>query len=259
MNKQENINSIFVAIKNEFEEIVKYIKQEDLDKLSLGTAGIYLNSIFEHLYSTEHLLKLGLIESAASIATSLWERSITLQYIMTNPIALSKEHSTHKAMKKTPWGIKHMVKSIINFENKNTKRDKNIEIELLYFQYTYSCAIKHGNPYTLSYLNRFEKDKNNKKSIGLRQNFSSEDIDLKYFILLLILMTSLDALIKFSEYYCIQEKMENLKKINFEFTKIIINKIKLNVPQIINGTFQEFDIDFIEHIKKLNIKYGNCT
>jgi hypothetical protein len=251
MNVQERIKLMVSNVMKQFEEIPKYLSKDDIDKLGLGTSGIYLNSIYEYLHSVEYLLNQGFIESAGSVATSLWERSITLQYILTNPIILSKEHANHKIIKKTPWSIKQMVNGIVNFEKLNTSRNKNIEKELLYFQYTFLCAIKHGNPYTLFYLNRLDKNCKSDNVIGIRPNYSIDDIDLKNYILLLSMTTALDSLIKFSEYYCIQSKVKELQMMNREFSEIIIKNIPMKLPKIINGTLEEFSNELIEYMRKI--------
>jgi len=246
-----NIHLMIDKTRKIFTEIVKFVKNGEIDKLSLGTSIIYLNSIFEHLHSIEMLMDKGLIESAGSIATSLWERSITLQYILTNPTILSKEHSEHKFLRKTPWNIKHMINCIIDNEHTNFVKNKKIEKETFYFQYTYLCAIKHGNPYTLSYLNRLSKSNEDDNIIGLKPNFSPEDTDLKKYILLLSITTALDALYNFSRIYCTYEKTNELKLMKSEYENIIVNNIPLKVPQIIYGSLNEFSDDFIEHAKEI--------
>ena len=221
----------------------------EINRISLGTSGIILNSIFEHLNSLNLLLDLGHIESAGSVATSLWERSITLQYLLTNSIELTKIYSSHDKVKKTPWNIKQMVNAIVNDENHKT-RDPEIEKELLYMQYTYLCAMKHGNPFTISYLNRLEIDKT--KVIGLKPNFTKQDEDLKNYMSLLSITTSFDALFKFAKVFCKIEKQEELKRLNIEMTQTIIKDLKLKVPKIIHTSEKEFRTEFWQYLQTLN-------
>lgn len=248
MTKTTKIEHIEKTIDKEFNEISKFIKNDEIDKLSFGTSIIYLNSVFEHLHSLKILIKSGFVESAGAIATSLWERSITLQYLLTKPLELSQIHSNHHKVKRTPWSVKHMVSGIIESEN-NPNRDKELEKEILYIQYTYLCAIKHGNPFTISYLNRLET--NRKKIIGVNPNLTKEDEDFRHYLLLISLITSFEALMKFSEVYCIAEKNEYLLKLNTEITKTIITEIDLNVPQVIEASEDEFRSAFWEYLDNL--------
>ncbi|MBC7847761.1 MAG: hypothetical protein H7Y10_14875 [Flavobacterium sp.] len=253
MTKSIKIEHLKKIVENEFLNITKYLIPGEIDKLSLGTAGLFLNSIFEHLHSLNLLLDLGLIESAASVSTSLWERSITLQYIMTNHIEFTKAHAKHDKVKKTPWNIKQMVNGIIDFENHKV-RNPEIEKDLLYMQYTYLCAIKHGSPFTMTYLNRIEKDNNT--VIGLKPNFTKQDEDLKNYLLLLSITTAFEGILKFSKVFCKKEKNEQLARLNRKITQTIIKDLNLDVPQIIYSDEKEFKTDFWEYLQNLD-KNGN--
>lgn len=251
MDKKKLIKLIKSQIEDQFSSITKALREDEIDRLSLGTSGIYLNSIFEHLFSLELLLEKGLIESAGSVGTSLWERAITLQYLLTNPIVLTQEHSLHKKVKKTPWNIRQMVNGIIESEQLPSHRKPEIEKDLLYIQYTYFCAIKHGNPYTISYLNRLEKNGADTSVIGLNSNHSNEDEDLKNWILLVSSTTAFEALLKFAKQFCIQGKIDALNIINRDLTKTIINDIDLKVPQVILTSAEEFKEEFWNYLTEL--------
>ena len=257
MNTEEKTKQIVINIKRKILGINKYLKSDDIDRLSLGISGMYLSSIIAHLFSMIELLEEGFIESAGVIATSLWERSITLQFLMTDPIKLSQELIHHKYIKKIPWSIKRMIKGIVEFEKTPPNRNKNIEEELLYFQYTFLCAIKHGNPHTLIYLNRSDKSK--KPIIELRPNLSIEDNDLKIYILLLLSITILDTLIQFSYRYCVLSKTKSLQKYKINIEKIIIKDIKINLPNIIKCNINEFDDGFLEYMENIIKKLGKGT
>jgi hypothetical protein len=248
MTKTTKIERIEKTINKEYNEISKFIRNGEIDKLSFGTSIIYLNSVFEHLHSLKILIKSGFVESAGAIATSLWERSITLQYLLTKPLELSQIHSNHHKVKRTPWSVKQMVGGIIESEN-NSNIDKELEKEILYIQYTYLCAIKHGNPFTISYLNRLEN--NREKIIGINPNLTKEDEDFRHYLLLISLITSFEALMKFSEIYCTAKKNEYLLKLNTEITKTIITEIDLKVPQVIEASEDEFRSAFWEYLDNL--------
>jgi hypothetical protein len=250
MDKNIQIENLVWIIKTEFKTISGYLKKTEIDKLSLGMSGMYLNSILELLYSTKLLLKNGFLESAGAVATSLWERSIAIQYILTDPIILSRENASHNFMKKMPWNVKKMICGIVDNEKIAENRDRDIEIELLYFQYSFLCAIKHGNPYTLSYLNRHEKNTEKKKPIGVTSNISADDEDIKSYILLLCSSTSLDALVRFSQHYCNVEKIKSLKKVQKEI-EIMIKEIPLKLPPFIRTNLSEIDNSLLKHLRKI--------
>jgi hypothetical protein len=250
MNKQIQIDNIIWLIESQFKTIAGYLKKEGIDKLSLGMSAMYLNSILELLFSTKLLLKKGFIESAGAVATSLWERSINLQYILTDSTNLSKENANHNFMKRNPWNIKSMLRGIVNGEKLPNNRNADIETELLYFQYTFLCAIKHGNPSTLSYLNRLEKNNKEKKVIKVKSNISIEDEDLKIYILSLSSITALDALIKFSLHYCNQDKIESLVKM-YIIIETMVKDIPLQLPKFMKTNLNEFNDNFLKYIKKM--------
>lgn len=251
MNNTERIRKIKVDVENQFSSIAKSLKQGDIDRLSLGTSGIYLNSILEHLNSLEILLDKGLIESAGAVGTSLWERSITLQYLLTNPEELAQLHSAHKKVKRTPWSIKQMVNGIIDSEKLPSHRDPEIEKDLLYIQYTYFCAIKHGNPFTVSYLNRLKENVEETNVIGLNPNHTEEDQGLKNWILLISATTAFEALLKFAKHFCSENKINELLKMNLDLTKTTLDEIDLKVPQIILTSAEEFKDDFWNYLLEL--------
>ena len=174
--------------------------------------------------------------------------------MLTDPIKLSRKHVSHKKIKRTPWNIKYMVKTIIDFENISNNRDPNIEKELLYFQYTYLCAIKHGNPYTISYLNRIEKNEQDSDVISIHPNRTTNDRDLVNWILLLSTTTAFDALIKFAFTFCSQEKYDELVIIKKNISNIIIKDIKLEVPKIAMMDSEEYKEDFLKYLNMLDQK-----
>lgn len=251
MNKKERIKQIKDDVKSQFSSITKSIKKGEIDRLSLGTSGIYLNSIFELLFSLEILLDKGLIESAGAVGTSLWERSITLQYFLTDPIELTQMYTSHRKVKQTPWNIKQMVNGIIDSEKLSSHRNPEIEKDLLYIQYTYLCAIKHGNPFTLSYLNRLEKNGKESNVIGLNPNFTEQDEDIKNWILLVSITTAFEGLLKFAQQFGNQDKINELLKMNRDLKKTIIYDIDLKVPQIILASAEEFREEFWNYLEDL--------
>jgi hypothetical protein len=104
---------------------------------------------------------------------------------MIAPVTNAQIVTDHKKAKSTPWTIYEMVKDVITHERQFTQTaTRPFEIENFYLQYTFLSSIKHGNPYTISYLNRPEKNQD-QKLFNLKPNESPEDKGLKIYIKML--------------------------------------------------------------------------
>ena len=254
-----NITSI--KLSHDFEEIFK-IREEIVseysltiksvittsDRLQLGTCLIIMKSIFNHLTALELLLEKCYIESAGSIATSLWEKSITLQYLILDIENRIKAYTTHDSFKKSPWPIKTMVTDIVKHENWSSPEKAEVNTELLYLQYSYLCAIKHGNPYTMSYLNRHLSNENIFQPEPIIDN---EDKNILGFLYLYALTAMFDSLKAFSKKFCIISKYKELEQFGEQLTKNIL-QIKMSVPQIIISSPKDFRKEFLEYLQNLD-------
>lgn len=222
------------------------------DKLHLGTCLILMKSLYNHLTSLELLIEKCYIESSGAIATSLWEKSITLQYLILDPKNRIELYSKHDTFKKTPWNIKTMVTDIV--KNEPLLKGKKIEdnIDLLYMQYSYLCAIKHGNPYTVMYLNRVQEGEN---FFEPSPRILPIDKDILGLLYLFSVTTLFDALLAFSKSFCFSETYENLKHIDGKITANLSN-IDLKVPTIIMTSVKDFRPEFwdllIELVKRIS-------
>ncbi len=245
-----------IEMKNELINHLQNITHDlmpKVDRISLGTGGIYLNSILANLRGIEIVLEHGLIECGATIAASLWEKCITIIYILKNPIARSKEQSSHQGFKKTPWAIRQMVEDIVNNEELPPSRNKDIEEQLLYFQYSYLCAIKHGNPYTIAYLNRIKGE--NTKCFNLNPEINEEDKGLVAWIFGISITSSVDALVEFSKIFCEQERFHQLKNLKDQFASKLMSETdnrKFKFPRIILSKQSDFTPEYLDYLKKLN-------
>ncbi len=218
------------------------------DKLHLGTCLILLKSMYNHLTSLELLIEKCYIESSGAIATTLWEKSITLQYLLLDPNNRIEIYSKHNTFKKAPWTIKHMVTDIV--KNEPLPKGKKIEdnIDLLYLQYSYLCAIKHGNPYTLTYLNRVQEDENFFEPSPI---ISPIDKDILGLLYLYSITTLFEALRDFSKTFCSAEIYENLKLIDRKITSSL-SKIDLKIPTIIMTSVKDFRPEFWDLLVELD-------
>lgn len=218
------------------------------DKLHLGTCLILLKSLYNHLTALELLIEKCYIESSGAVATSLWEKSIALQYLLLDPYNRIELYSKHDTFKKTPWNIKTMVTDIV--KNEPLPKGKKIEdsIDLLYLQYSYLCAIKHGNPYTVTYLNRVQEGEN---FFEPSPRISPIDKDILGLLYLYSVTTLFEALRDFSKSFCSSEIYENLKLIDRKITANLSN-IDLKVPTIIMASVKDFRPEFWDLLIELD-------
>lgn len=245
-------SSIYDIILSQFENALKFTDVANLTeerKMALGTCGIYISSLVELLHTLRDLIDKGFIESGSAIATACWERALTLRKIMIEPELNAQIHTEHQKAKKTPWSIHQMVCDVLANERKirNIGHKLPYEEENFYLQYTFLSSIKHGNPYTISYLYRpgYSSDE---KLFRLKPNDSFEDKDLKIYIKMLAIDNALDALIDYSEEfranYTILQELR--KQINW-----LIGKIELQVPLVMLTTPEEMRKDYWDYLMNL--------
>jgi len=149
-------------------------------------------------------------------------------------------YSKHDTFKKTPWNIKTMVTDIV--KNEPLPEGKKIEnsIDLLYFQYSYLCTIKHGNSYTLTYLNRIQEGEN---YFEPSPRISPIDKDILGLLYLYSVRMLFEAFRDFSKSFCSSEIYANLKLIDRKITANLSN-IDLKVPTIIMTSAKDFRPEF---------------
>lgn len=255
---KEVLHNLYDLVLSEFQSLPKGInislfENEDTQK-TLGTCGVYLSSLCELLHTTKELLDKGFIESAGTVAASAWERTITLRMILTNPDHNSNIHVAHERAKKTPWDITQMLVEIIKKEHPTFTLEKiNKEVDLMYLQYTLLSSIKHGNPYTISHLNRHDKS-SIPDLFAIKPNDSVEDQDLKIYLKSLILDTALDTLIDFFDVYGTAEKKNQLKDFRKQVTTIIM-AVDLDVPKIFIASANEYKPEQWKHFADLDERY----
>lgn len=245
-------NSMYDIILSQFEDALRYIDIANLDEERqkvLGTCGIYLSSIVEQLHSLRHLMDKGYIESAGSIATACWERILTLRKILIEPIRNAQIHTDHALTKKTPWTIYKMVCDVLENERrrKNITTKRPFEEQNFYMQYTLLSSIKHGNPYTISYLYRPDYS-SDEKLFRLKANDSLEDKDLKIYIKMLIIDNALDALLDYSREF--RSKYSFLEDLRQQFDELI-GSVELQVPSIMLTTPEEMGQDYWDYLIEL--------
>ena len=254
MNQKNKMvyDTFYDLVCKEFSNVLKDMNFTELNELkieSLGTCAIYLSSMVELLHTVKALFEDGYIESAGTIAAALWERALTLRKILIDPKKNSQIHVEHSKAKKTPWSVWQMLNDVIDSEHKKKpKARKEIETKLFYLQYTFLSSIKHGNPYTISYLNRPDKS-SNLALYQVKPNDSVADKDLKFYIKLLIADICLEALEDFTRAF--RPTNQTVMAVR-TFANELISKIPLNVPTIFITDPEEMGQEFWDHLVEID-------
>jgi len=233
MNATEQIDYFQQIVEIQLENIALSLKTKKNNRNTFILQ--FNNSVYELFNSTFLLLNGKYLESGGTILSSLWERNLTLEYIYLDFESRKSTYQNHNKLKKSPWKIFQMVKEITDLQNHPTLSN-NLKFNLYYIQYTYLCAIKHGNPHTFSYLNR----EGNHSVIGLKIFDESVDKDLITFFKVQALTIGLEFI---SNYYSFSkdDKMTRfINYINIDFTNFV-KVLDLNVPKIINAEESEYD------------------
>lgn len=240
-------------LENDFSEIYKIRKvvtteyattisavSASSNKMHLGTCVILLKSLYNHLTSLELLIEQCYIESSGAVATSLWEKSITVQYLLLDLNNRMTIYFDHDTFKRSPWNIKTMVTDIVKNERLSENKKNEDNIDLLYLQYSYLCAIKHGNPYTVTYLNRHVQGENFFEPCP---RITIEDKDILGLLYLYSVTTFFDAIREFSKLFCSVDNYERLKRIDNQIS-INMKNLELKVPTIIMTSAKDFRPEF---------------
>ena len=241
------IHEIYSVVITEYASTIRNVNKSS-DKLFLGTSLILLKSLHNHLTSLNVLFERCYIESSGAVATSLWEKSITLQYLLLDLTNRIPVYSKHGTFKRTPWAIKTMVTDIVNHEPLPKGKKVEDSIDLLYLQYSYLCAIKHGNPYTISYLNRVQEGES---FFEPTPSISIEDKDIIGLLYLYSSTTVFDAIRDFSKAFCSPEFHDRLKLLDRKITSAV-TKLNLKVPTIIMTSIKDFRAEFWDVLEELN-------
>lgn len=243
MNTTDKIDHFRSIVEIQIEDIALALRtnQNDTNTFILK----FNNSIYELFNSTFLLLDGNYLESGGTILSSLWERNLTLEYIYLDFENRKSEYQNHNKLKKSPWKIFQMVKEITDLLNHPTLSD-NLKFNLYYIQYTFLCAIKHGNPHTFSYLNREE----NHSVIGLKIFDESVDKDLIAYLKVQTLTIVFEFISNYYSFSKNDKKTKFINHINIDFTNFV-KVLDLNLPRIINVDENEYDEETWNYLDNL--------
>ncbi|MDO3627598.1 hypothetical protein [Mucilaginibacter sp. BT774] len=253
VNEQNKVlyDTVYDIILKEFENAISFTDLTDMTEIknkTLGTCGIYLSSIVELLHGVRYLIAQGFVESGGILAASAWERALTFRKILLEPEKNAQIHTEHEKAKKTPWTVWDMVNEVIKNERARTGTAiRAHEARIFYLQYTFLCSIKHGNPYTVSYLNRPDRS-TNEKLFQLKSNDSDVDRDLKIYIKMLAADNALDALIDYSREF--RTRVNWLLDLRQQVDQLTM-RVPILVPQIFITDPSEMGEDFWQYLLQL--------
>src|SRR5689334_21122172 len=86
---------------------------DDGGKLAIGVFGMFLKTILADLRSVHVLISVGYPLSAATVASSLWEKSVMGRFILKSPTERIEAYFKHPSKKKLPWDMKAMLQELI--------------------------------------------------------------------------------------------------------------------------------------------------
>ena len=132
----------------------KALKESD-DRLAIGIFGMFLKTILADLRSVHILISVGYPFSAATVASSLWEKSVMGRFILKSPTNRIQAYLEHPTKKRLPWNMKTILQELV-VENDPTTKAK--AVDLYYVQYTYLCSLKHPQAETISKASDFHFD-----------------------------------------------------------------------------------------------------
>jgi hypothetical protein len=249
---KENYKTVYLLVEQQFQHIYDgLIIPQDIERSKvMGTCGIYLRSIAEMLHTIREVQEQGFIESAGIIATAVWERAITLQKILLDPQQNAQIHTDHQKAKETPWRMSDMVKDIVARRTTDAIKANN-HYKIFYLQYTFLSAIKHGNPYTITHLNRPGRSPKEQNIFSVQGNDSFEDRDLRLYIMLLSMGNSLDALVEFTDEFCDKSAFKRVKEVRRFLDKVVAH-IPLEVAAIFITTPEEMGQDFWKLLQEID-------
>lgn len=118
-----------------------------VEQLALGAFAMFLKTILTDLRAVQVLIGVGYPFSAATVASSLWEKSLLGRFILRDPAARLEKYLEHPSKKTLPWKIRRMLAELV--EEPDPALNARA-VEVCHLQYTLLCSLKHPQAGTLA-------------------------------------------------------------------------------------------------------------
>jgi hypothetical protein len=197
------------------------------------------------------LMEQGYLGPAASVGAGLWEKSVTLIYILQDPVQRSQEFAEHVAMTRLPWSIREMVTDIARVVVKTGEVTDKVRFERVYRQYSALCFLKHPNPQAIAHLGRASMEAN-RLPLGAPDLYAdSEGYGTMIYQFSVGIFSN--AILAFADKYCKNEFDIHCAHFDREAGGILASCIrsgKLRVPPHVATAPDEIPSEFLDFLRE---------
>jgi hypothetical protein len=251
-NAQENaqhladIMDIFYSVIRVAALTPKALKEiAENEKLALGIFGMFLKTILADLRSAHVLISIGYPLSAATTASSLWEKSVMGRFILKSPTERVQAYFEHPSKKKLPWDMKTMLQELIVENDPATKAKA---VDLYYVQYTYLCSLKHPQAETISEASRLHFDQT--RTMELIPGRPNDSKGLNFLILAQMLYSTLEFMNFVVPIFCNSELVNACTHLSAKLGKIcFVDNLTLQIPYQLQLKPGDISPEAFEHLR----------
>ena len=214
------------------------------DRLALGIFGMFLKTILADLRSVHVLVSIGYPLSAATVASSLWEKSVMGRFILKSPIGRTQTYFEHPSKKKLPWDMKAMLQELIE-ENDSAAKAK--AVDLYYVQYTHLCSLKHPQAETISKASELHFDQS--RTMELVPGSPSDSKGLNFLILAQVLYSTLEYMNFSVPKFCNSDLVNTCAHLSAKLARLcFVDNLTLQVPPEFQLRPSDISADAWEHL-----------
>lgn len=106
-----------------------------------------LKAVLVDLRAVELLSTAGYSTAAATVASSLYEKSVIGRYIMLSPQDRAAVYMRHTTKRSLPWRVRDMIEQLVR--GIDLEAAPAVEAEAEYLQYILLCSLKHPQASTI--------------------------------------------------------------------------------------------------------------
>lgn len=221
------------------------VSQDELRMFNL-----FLKNILSDLRSIQVLVSIGYPASAATIASSLWEKSIMGRYLLKEPEKRIKRYLAHGTKKSLLWSMKNMVEDIA-VETKDLSSKQ--AAEFCYMQYAFLCSLKHPQADTIDAVNSIHF--NPKRPNELVPGEVKQTMGLMHLVMTQSLYSTLQYLNYTFPKYCCKELVDGTLYLSGQLGKYCFSeKGNQAIPEKLKIASSDLDPSVIDALNKF---YGN--